>query len=90
MNVQGVRKKTDPCCFAKFSITIGTFFSQILHTHVFNKVIHVDYFWCLISKIQGMITFLSTRVSNFAIKIFNLMYQVKFYMCYNDEMDEAA
>jgi len=46
-----VSHKNDPlCCFAKISIFSGTFFSQILHTHVLNKDIHVDHFWCLISK----------------------------------------
>jgi len=49
-------------------------FSQILHTHVINKDTHVDHFWYIIQSIQSMITFLSTRVSNFAIKIFTSLH----------------
>jgi len=44
------------------------FFSQILHTHVLNKDTHVDH-----NNI-----FINYRVSNFAIKIFNLMHIVNF------------
>jgi len=42
--------KNDPaCCFAKISITNGTFPAKF-STHVLNKDTHVDHFWCLISQ----------------------------------------
>jgi len=42
--------KNDPlCCFAKISITDGTF-SAKFYTHMYSKIHIVDRFWCFISK----------------------------------------
>ena len=50
-NTYRVSRKNNPLwCFDKISVTNGTFFGQILHTHLLNKDTHVDHFWYLISK----------------------------------------
>jgi len=64
------------------SIANGTFFSQNLHTHVgLTQQMYTcgPFFGIYFQTIQSMITFLSTKVSNFAIKNFQSnAHQVKF------------
>ena len=59
----------------------GTFSAKFYTCHVLNQDTYVDHFCCLISKKYTAYDniFLSTRVSNFAIKNFQPnAYQVKF------------
>jgi len=63
----GCPKMTSMLFFPKISITNGTF-SAKFYTHVYSTKIH------MLTSIQSMITFLSTRDLYVSIKIFNLMH----------------
>jgi len=47
--IQGVPKMTPVLFFKNFS-NHWHFFNQILHTHIYSTLIHIDYFRHLISK----------------------------------------